>query len=63
MFLNSTIDFALRTSPPDEPALPQFPQAYGYNTLLLDSDRAAFLDILQPSYVNSVQSTLAIGET
>ncbi|KAI1319326.1 hypothetical protein F5Y16DRAFT_102761 [Xylariaceae sp. FL0255] len=65
LLTNSTLDYARGTSPigvGEEPSIPAWPQAYGYNILQLDSDTSAALDLPQSSYISEVQSTLADGE-
>lgn len=64
-FFNATQTFRALSSPvqDSEPQLPGFPQPYGYNILLLNSDSTAVLDTLQPDFITSVQSILAIGES
>ncbi|KAF5516318.1 hypothetical protein CGCS363_v000908 [Colletotrichum siamense] len=46
-----------------EPRLPTFPQAYGYNLLLLDESSAASLDILPANYILKIQELLAPDES
>ncbi|TKA68077.1 hypothetical protein B0A49_01525 [Cryomyces minteri] len=41
-----------------DPPLPVFPQAYGFNHLLLSNTSAAMLDTLLPNYVAKVQALL-----
>lgn len=45
------------------PEAREFPLAYGYNTLLLDDDSAAVLDVPTTSYIASLQGQLAVGES
>jgi hypothetical protein len=66
LFLNATLPFQVASSlrsDRSEPPLPQFPQPYGYNVLLLNETSTAVLDIPQPSFLTSVQELLAIGES
>jgi hypothetical protein len=42
--------------------LPPLPQAFGYNTLLLDDTSAALLDMPVPDYVTSIQQSLGKNE-
>ena len=65
LFFNATLPFAVATSSINgsEPRLPAHAQAYGYNVLLLNNESTAMLDIPQPSYVSTVQSLLASGES
>ncbi|KAG7294636.1 hypothetical protein NEMBOFW57_004713 [Staphylotrichum longicolle] len=44
------------------PVASEFPLAYGYNTLLLDDDAAAVLDVPTPAYIAALQSKLSTGE-
>ncbi|KAL8964357.1 MAG: hypothetical protein Q9183_004508 [Haloplaca sp. 2 TL-2023] len=65
LFANATLPFAVATSQENdsEPDLPNFPQPYGFNVLLLANESAAVLDIPQPSYISAVQKSLAGGES
>lgn len=65
VFNNATLPFALATNPTNasEPPLPRGRQAYGFNVLYLNSESIAVLDIPQPDYVSTVQSTLRLGES
>ncbi|KAL8868035.1 MAG: hypothetical protein Q9174_005261 [Haloplaca sp. 1 TL-2023] len=65
LFANATLPFAVATSREgdSEPDLPESRKAYGFNVLLLDDERAAILDIPQPSYISTVQNLLAAGES
>jgi hypothetical protein len=71
LFFNATLAFSVASAPllsatqSDiiEPALPLYPQPYGYNVLLLSNESTAILDMPQPSYVSAVQSLLADGES
>ncbi|EFW18736.1 hypothetical protein D8B26_005553 [Coccidioides posadasii str. Silveira] len=40
---------------------PKFPEAYGFNTVLLDSTSTAFLDLPSPDFLSSVQQNLTEG--
>ncbi|KAK1478449.1 hypothetical protein CCUS01_04794 [Colletotrichum cuscutae] len=60
---NSFRDASERAANLSEPPLPTFPQAYGYNILLLNSSSAAGLDILDPNYILKIQKLLAPGES
>lgn len=64
-YFNATQAFQSLSSPVNgsEPPLPQFPQSYGYNVLLLNENSTAVLDILQPEFITSVQDVLAVGES
>ncbi|MCJ1228292.1 hypothetical protein MMC12_004953 [Toensbergia leucococca] len=65
LFFNATLPFVVASSSQtdSEPPLPVHAHAYGFNTLLLNNESAAMLDIPQPSYVSAVQSLLATGES
>lgn len=45
------------------PEAREFPLAYGYNTLLLDHDSAAVLDVPTTSYIAALQGQLGVGES
>ena len=60
LMANSTLSFILATS--NDPEIPPFPQAYGYNILLLSSTSSARLDLPVPSYVQQLQDRLRFGE-
>lgn len=66
-FANATLPFNIATSPTAqdqaEPPLPKGNQAYGHNTLMVNENVTAFLDIPEPSYLSTIQSRLAIGES
>ncbi|KAF4851044.1 hypothetical protein CGCSCA4_v003587 [Colletotrichum siamense] len=66
-FFNATASFrdaTERAANGSEPPLPTtFPQAYGYNLLLLDKSSAASLDILHANYILAIQELLAPGES
>ncbi|EQB48292.1 hypothetical protein CGLO_12491 [Colletotrichum gloeosporioides Cg-14] len=68
-FLNATNSFRNATQraasdiETDGPALPKFPQPYGYNILLLNKTSAASLDTLCPYYILALQELLAPGES
>ncbi|KAM0802951.1 hypothetical protein BDR22DRAFT_74889 [Usnea florida] len=65
LFFNATLPFAVASSSINgsDPHLPTHPQAYGVNVLLLSNESTAMLDIPQPSYISTVQSLLASGES
>lgn len=50
-------------SPIWDPPLPRFPQAYGFNTLLLGEQTAAMLDVPNPDWLTYVQRSLLSGES
>lgn len=64
-YFNATLPFQASTSPVNgsEPPLPQFPNSYGYNILLLNGNSTAVLDILHPDFIAAVQDVLAVGES
>ena len=62
LMVNATIPFIL-ASQDDGNSLPDMPQAYGFNMLLLSSTSAAFLDAPMPAYVEIIQRTLATEES
>ncbi|KAF4918935.1 hypothetical protein CGCVW01_v008387 [Colletotrichum viniferum] len=66
-FFNATASFrdaTERAANGSEPPLPTtFPQAYGYNLLLLNKSSAASLDILHANYILAIQELLAPGES
>ena len=57
---NTTLSFYSATS--KDPIIPSFPQAYGFNTLLLSNGSSAKLDAPFPDYVESIQGKLGVGE-
>ncbi|KAL8837030.1 MAG: hypothetical protein Q9170_002684 [Blastenia crenularia] len=65
LFSNATLPFAVASSAQDssEPHLPAYAQPYGFNILLLNNESAAMLDVPQPTYISTVQTLLAIGES
>ena len=65
LFFNATLPFSVASSSINgsDPHLPTHPQAYGLNVLLLNNESTAMLDIPQPSYISTVQSLLASGES
>ena len=58
---NTTLSFYSATY--KDPIIPSFPQAYGFNTLLLSKGSSAKLDAPFPDYVVSIQRKLRVGET
>lgn len=61
LMTNATLPFALATQ--DDPGLPAFPEAYGFNNLLLSNTSAAALDGPMPYYISLIQKTLEVDET
>ena len=59
-FANTTLSFYSATY--KDPIIPSFPQAYGFNTLLLSNESSAKLDAPFPDYVESIQGKLRVGE-
>ena len=57
---NATLSFYSATY--KDPIIPSFPQAYGFNTLLLSNESSAKLDAPFPDYVESIQGNLRGGE-
>ena len=57
---NTTLSFYSATY--KDPIIPSFPQAYGFNTLLLSNGSSAKLDAPFPDYVESIQGQLGVGE-
>ncbi len=57
---NATLSFYSATY--KDPVIPSFPQAYGFNTLLLSNESSAKLDAPFPDYVKSIQGDLRVGE-
>ncbi len=57
---NTTLSFYSATY--EDPIMPSFPQAYGFNTLLLSNGSSAKLDAPFPDYVESIQGKLGVGE-
>ena len=57
---NATLSFYSATC--KDPVIPSFPQAYGFNTLLLSNESSAKLDAPFPDYVESIQGNLRVGE-
>ena len=57
---NTTLSFHSVTY--QDPLIPSFPQAYGFNTLLLSNGSSAKLDAPFPGYVESIQGKLGAGE-
>ncbi|CAD6594074.1 MAG: hypothetical protein ASARMPREDX12_008555 [Alectoria sarmentosa] len=57
---NATASFYSATY--NDPIIPSFPQAYGFNTLVLSNGSSAKLDGPFPSYVESIQQNLGAGE-
>lgn len=57
---NTTLSFYSATHM--DPIIPSFPQAYGFNTLLLSNESSAKLDAPFPDYVESIQVKLRVGE-
>ena len=47
----------------DDPPLPSFPSAYGYNTLLLSNTSSAKLDTPFHEYVRTIQERLVLDES
>lgn len=60
-FANTTTSFT--TAIFDDPPLPSFPSAYGYNTLLLSNTSSAKLDVPSPQYVRTIQESLITDES
>lgn len=60
-FANSTMSFTAAIF--DDPPLPSFPSAYGYNTLLLSNTSSAKLDTPSPEYVRTIQESLITDES
>ena len=60
-FANSTMSFTAAIF--DDPPLPSFPSAYGYNTLLLSNISSAKLDTPSPEYVRTIQESLITDES
>ena len=60
-FANSTMSFTAAIF--DDPPLPSFPSAYGYNTLLLSNTSSAKLDTPSPEYVRTTQESLITDES
>ena len=60
-FANSTMSFTAAIF--DDPPLPSFPSAYGYNTLLLSNTSSAILDAPSPEYVRAIQESLITDES
>ena len=58
---NGTLSFYSATY--KDPIIPSFPQAYGFNTLLLSNESSAKLDAPFPDYVELIQENLRVGET
>lgn len=63
LFFNATLPFAAASSSDVPTTLPTAPRAYGFNILLLNNESVAALDLPQPSYVSTIQDSLAIGES
>ena len=57
--LNASVGY----NPGDDPPLPAFPHAFGFNTLMVDQNEVAMLDVPPPLGVLSVQSKLKPGES
>jgi hypothetical protein len=60
LMINSSVPFMAASS--DDNNIPDFPAAYGFNTLLLDNASTALLDLPVPDYVSSIQQNLKDGE-
>ena len=60
LMANATLSFYSATY--KDPVMPSFPQAYGFNTLLLSNESSAKLDAPFPDYVESIQGNLKVGE-
>lgn len=60
LMANSTTPFISATG--NLSKLPTFPQAYGYNTLLLSNTSSARLDLPQSTYLQELQGQLAVDE-
>ncbi|RYC55871.1 hypothetical protein CHU98_g10337 [Xylaria longipes] len=61
LLTNATLPFRIATTPGldgVEPPLPNFPQPYGQNVLLLNNESTALLDTLQTDYLGAVQNLL-----
>ncbi|KAI0552559.1 hypothetical protein F4679DRAFT_534560 [Xylaria curta] len=66
LFTNASNPFRVATTPGigrGEKPLPEFPQPYGQNILLLNEESSAVLDTLQTDYLAMVQELLHIGES
>ncbi|KAI8950482.1 hypothetical protein F4801DRAFT_590319 [Xylaria longipes] len=66
LLTNATLPFRIATTPGldgVEPPLPNFPQPYGQNVLLLNNESTALLDTLQTDYLGAVQNLLHVGES
>ncbi|KAI1132886.1 hypothetical protein F5Y10DRAFT_274578 [Nemania abortiva] len=66
LFTNATLPFRVATTPGldgMDPPLPNFPQSYGQNILLLNNESTALLDTLQTDYLVAVQNLLRFGES
>ena len=60
LMANATLPFVLATQ--DDPELPKFPQAYGFNVLALSDTSTAAFDAPMPDYVESMQQSLNTDE-
>lgn len=56
---NTTLDPAVGTEPP----LPAWPQAYAFNTLVLNRSRTAMLDAPNPEWLSAVRQSMSIGDS
>lgn len=67
LYFNATLPFRVATNvapwETKEPALPQFPQPYGFNTLALDEHTSALLDAPQANRMSALQASLRAGES
>ena len=76
LMLNVSLPFMLATTtnisaladngtfgdPALDPPIPRFPQAYGFNMLVLSEKSVAMLDVPAPTWLNKVQAVLESGE-
>ena len=67
LMTNASLPYIVASTPDPitgfEPPLPSFPQAYGFNTLLLSNTSAALLDAPQPVRVAEIQRMLDPRDT
>ena len=61
LMVNATLPFTLATQ--EDPPLPQFPQSYGFNTLILSNTSSAALDGPMPDYVAHIQRALGTDDS
>jgi hypothetical protein len=62
LMINSSVPFIAASESSSNDNIPNFPAAYGFNTLVLDNMSTALLDLPVPDNVSSIQQNLRDGE-